>query len=132
MTGKPRSDLPLTPFGQWLLARLDERDMRRIDLARATGRSAGLVAKWLYHSDPRPPSCERIAAALMLPVDQVLEAAGHRPIQRAGSELRREAENLIQRLPEPLLVPVIAMLRGLARDADATLTRTAEAIADHA
>ena len=130
MSPASRPTADLTPFGRWLMDRLDEREMTRADLARAVGRSSGLVAKWLYSNAPLPASCDRIAAALMLPVDQVLEAAGHRPVASPQSDLRREAQNLLTRIPEPLLVPLIAMLRGLARDADTTLRSTAEAIAN--
>lgn len=123
MDNRTRSPQELTPFGRWLMDRLEERQMKRADLARKLDVFSGNISRWLYRSNPETDMSVRIAQALMLPLDDVLLAAGHRPAGAAGGELSREAAAILERIPEELLVGVIPMLRGLASDQAATRAR---------
>lgn len=109
-----------TPFGVWLLKELQRRELTQADLTRKTGVATGMVSKWIYRPDktPSPKSCDLIADALMLPVDVVLTAAGHRPPdQPPRGNVRQEAANLLDLIPEPLVAGLIPQLRGLANAA---------------
>lgn len=61
-------------------------------LAEACDVSIGLAAKWVsdnprYHVRPSPTSCAKIAAALGVDLDRVLELAGHRAPSAATAEV---------------------------------------------
>jgi transcriptional regulator with XRE-family HTH domain len=110
-----------TAFGAWLLKRLQLNEMNRSDLARAAGVNPSTVSKWIYADRPTPASCELIADALKIPVDRVLEAAGHRqPDTSPEGEVRKEIANLLQFIPEQLLVPFVPALRGLTHRQEQT------------
>jgi hypothetical protein len=65
----------------------------------------------------------------MIPADEVLVAAGHRPADAApDTPIRQEIMNLIADLPEPLLAPLVPMLRALKAQERAVLIRIAEAM----
>lgn len=64
-------------FKDWLRRELQERGWDQAELVRRTGASSSLVSYWLSGARvPQRHSCEDIAAALGLPVQIVLEAAG--------------------------------------------------------
>lgn len=64
-------------FGEWLAAELKERNWSRNELGRRAKVDSGLVSRWVKgERTPSRRSCEDIAAALGLPVQIVLEAAG--------------------------------------------------------
>lgn len=66
-------------FGAWLRRQLKRRQMRQADLARRLETSSGVVSHWARDTRvPEPESCQGIADALGLSVDEVLTAAGHR------------------------------------------------------
>lgn len=129
MTRPTRPESDLTPFGRWLLDRLEERSMSRADLMRAANTTSTAVSGWLYGKTPRIGSCVTIASALHLPLEEVLVEAGHLPRAVATTEslLRQEAINQLYRMPEQLLITVTPMLRGLADQAQPTLQRLHEA-----
>lgn len=106
-------------FGRWLIAQLRSREMNQRDLAGRIGLHASTVSKWIYGVDvPTIASCDLIADALMVPIEQVLAAAGHpTPIVHPTGNIRREAANLLELIPEPLIVGLIPQLRGLANAA---------------
>lgn len=114
---------PVTPFGVWLLAALEQRGWTRRQFALRAGVSSSMVGRWLVRHRPTPASCARIAAALGLPLDLVLAEAGHpRPVPPGDASPRREeAHHLVDRLPEPLLIPALVLLRGLADHAADTI-----------
>lgn len=124
---RPASDL--IPFGVWLMARLDERNMTRAQLSRATGIRTGHISSMIYLSPPGPWLCAEIAHALLIPADEVLVAAGHRPADAApDTPMRRELMNLISELPDPLLAPLVPMLRALKAQERAVLLRIEEVL----
>jgi hypothetical protein len=125
--GRPESDL--IPFGRWLIDRLEERSMSKADLARASGIRSGHISRMIYTSPPETWVCAQIAHALMVPVDEVLVAADHRPADAApDTPLRKELMALIAELPDPLLAPLVPMLRALKAQERAVLLRIAESI----
>jgi hypothetical protein len=125
--GRPESEL--TPFGRWLMDRLEERDMTRADLSRASGIRSGHISRMIYTAPPETWVCAQIAHGLMIPVDEVLVAAGHRPEDAApDTPIRKELMSLIADLPDPLLAPLVPMLRALKAQERAVLIRISEAM----
>lgn len=102
-------------FANWLQRELDAVDWTGSDLARKMDVFPSLIRKWLTEQQlPKPKQCAMLAEALNLPLDAVLDAAGHRG--RAGlpeSAERREAYDLVAALPEGQLPTVLRMLRAL-------------------
>ncbi len=90
-------------FGQWLRRQMmkQEGGMSQAELARKVGTSAGLVSDWIR--DVRVPSsesCDKIADALGLDIDEVLVRAGHRPpLGGNDSPLLRELSAVVRGLP---------------------------------
>ncbi|MDP9354733.1 MAG: helix-turn-helix domain-containing protein [Chloroflexota bacterium] len=102
-------------FSAWLRSYLEEEDMSQSELAREIGAYPSLVSKWVNGVQrPRPEQCRLIAEALSLPLDEVLAYAGHRPADLGTQgEIRREIVAILDQIPEPLLVPLVPMLRAL-------------------
>jgi transcriptional regulator with XRE-family HTH domain len=67
-------------FAAWFRQQLKRREWNQSDAARKLGVSSGVVSRW-YRGDrlPDPKSCDLIADLFVVPVDMVLELAGHRP-----------------------------------------------------
>lgn len=69
-----------TPFGNWLRRQIVARDMTQAEFAERAGFNKGVVSKWVTgRLNPRPDSLERIADALHVSIDEVLDASGLRP-----------------------------------------------------
>lgn len=67
-------------FAAWLKQHNRRREWNQVDLARKVGASTSTVSRWIAGTViPDPASCERIADAFLLPLDDVLIAAGHKP-----------------------------------------------------
>ncbi|MCC6945490.1 MAG: hypothetical protein IT335_12985 [Thermomicrobiales bacterium] len=129
MSRRSRPESDLTPFGRWLMDRLDERDMTRAQLSQATGIRTGHISRMIYESPPESWLCAQIAHGLMIPVDEALVAAGHRPADAApDTPLKQELANLINSLPERLLAPLLPMLRALKAQERAVLIRMGDAM----
>ena len=120
-------------FSEWLRNWLEEEFMSQSELARQIGAYPSLVSKWVNGVQrPRPEQCRLIAEALGLPLDYVLAHAGHRPADLGTQgEIRREIVALLDHIPEPLLVPLVPMLRGLMAPSvqESTMRRMQEWIA---
>lgn len=66
-------------FAAWLHRQLQRREWNLSDLGRKADVKPSVVSRWSRGERvPSPESCERIADALGLPLDEVLAAAGHR------------------------------------------------------
>lgn len=94
-------------FGDWLEARLLERDMRQYQLAEIIGTSPGAVSSWVNNvKRPTRRSCRAIADALEVPRDDALRAAGYiltmpgRPgtLRAAASAAHEEFEEDFQKV----------------------------------
>ena len=69
--------LATTTLGELILARQRELGLRSADLAHLTGTTEATVSRWVHgRSRPVPSNLERLANALRLPYDQMVEAAG--------------------------------------------------------
>lgn len=67
-------------FGVWFEQQLKSREMNQSEFARKLGVKQGMVSNWIRGARiPDPGSCDRIADALGLSIDEVLIQAGHRP-----------------------------------------------------
>ena len=100
-------------FGPWLDAQLRERGMTQAELARKMETSTGAISSWIHGKrHPTPASCRSIAGILRLPVDVVLEAAGHRPPSRDDLPADvREVAALMEGLPEVHRTEIVAFAR---------------------
>lgn len=67
-------------FAQWFVAQLRRREWNQSDFARRTDVPQTTVSAWSRGIRlPDPASCDKIADAFLLPLDDVLVRAGHRP-----------------------------------------------------
>jgi hypothetical protein len=74
----------------------------------------------MFVSRPSAASCQLVADALHVDVSDVLLAAGY-PVGRSPSpsgELRSEATQLIELMPEALLLPYVIGMRAIVGNAD--------------
>jgi transcriptional regulator with XRE-family HTH domain len=111
-------------FGSWLREQIQLRGWSQSDLARRIESHPSLVSKWVRGLQlPQPRQCARLALAFNIDSTTVLEMAGHvSPHQfeffihdvLADSPVRHEILQLLNEVPEPLLVPLIPMLRAMA------------------
>jgi transcriptional regulator with XRE-family HTH domain len=86
-------------FGRWLQRQLDRREWTQADFARKVNLSTGTVNHWITAKRiPDPPSCDRIADALFLDVQDVLRHAGHLSETPDDSEHVRELIAMIRRV----------------------------------
>lgn len=68
-------------FGSWLKKQLFRRQMNQAEFARRASLPTSTVSNWTTgRSVPDPDACDAIAEALFLRLDDVLAAAGHRPL----------------------------------------------------
>ncbi len=101
-------------FGTWLKRQLMRQEgMNQSDLARKVGTSPGLVSDWLRDVRiPSPESCDKIADALGLDIDEVLVRAGHRPpLVHDDNPLLRELSAVVRQLPPHEREEVLAYAR---------------------
>ncbi|MFM9107885.1 MAG: helix-turn-helix domain-containing protein [Chloroflexota bacterium] len=95
---------PASRFPAWLRQHLAAREWTQAEFARRAGVSRNVVSQWAGGSRrPNAASAARIADALYLPLDDVLAAAGMRPI-RPGDP--------------PHVARFVWMIRNLAWDDD--------------
>jgi transcriptional regulator with XRE-family HTH domain len=67
-------------FATWLEGQLRRREWSQADFVRRTGFSSGVVSSWVTGSrKPKPESADRIASALSVDLDEVLDLIGARP-----------------------------------------------------
>lgn len=126
-------------FPAYLKGQLAARGWSKSDLARAAGVSKQSVGYYtsddtFYRVTPSPQACERMAAALGVDMDEVLEAAGHRkrPAVIDTHPLdaeRRETMQLLTLVPDDDLATVKSVIRrfiaaGPAHPHDSTRIRT--------
>lgn len=77
----------VTPFTEWLTEQIRLADMSQAEFARLAGiPSPAVVSRWVSgESKPSIEMCRRIAQALRVDIDFVLEKAGYRPTSMAGA-----------------------------------------------
>ncbi|MDX6496287.1 MAG: Helix-turn-helix domain [Gaiellales bacterium] len=67
-----------TTLGELILSRQRELGLRATDVAERVGTTDTMVSRWIHgHNRPAPASLARLAAALEVPLDVMMEAAGH-------------------------------------------------------
>lgn len=87
------------PFSGWFRDKLAEREWTQSDFARRSGVSHNVVSQWATGKRiPYPESCQVIADTLYLPFDDVLRAAGHRPVEDGRPEYINRLKSLIDRV----------------------------------
>ena len=79
-------------FGDWLKSELVERRISMAELARMMHVNPGAVSRWASNQRlPDPESCRRIALALGISQNLVLEKAGHESVRDLrADQLRQE------------------------------------------
>jgi transcriptional regulator with XRE-family HTH domain len=88
-------------FSDWFRKELRRRRWRQADFVRESGISKGTVSQWFRGTRvPEPDSCDRIAEALHIDRDVVLDKAGHRQDveEIPVDDPRRELHALIDRI----------------------------------
>jgi transcriptional regulator with XRE-family HTH domain len=86
-------------FGRWLRQQLVRHQMSITTFASKIGVSHSSVSLWVEGKRvPNPKSCDKIADVLLVPLDEVLALAGHRP-RDIGPDVPSDA---VQRL-QPLI-----------------------------
>lgn len=68
-------------FSQWFARQLTRHEWTQSDFARRAKVATSTVSNWASGARvPDPTSCDLIADVLRVPLDEVLAAAGHRPL----------------------------------------------------
>jgi transcriptional regulator with XRE-family HTH domain len=66
-----------TPLGELILARQRELGLRSVEVAALTGTTEATISRWVHgRSKPARKNLARLAAALQVPQERVIEAAG--------------------------------------------------------
>jgi transcriptional regulator with XRE-family HTH domain len=116
-------------FSPWFRRQLRLRDWSQAVFVRRTGVSSGTVSQWATgRRRPDPASCDLIAEAFAVPLDEVLRVAGHRPADERSpdDEYKDRLKVLIDGIPVSMLGPVLPMLQGLYDDAQRSRLRVVE------
>lgn len=86
-------------FWKWFRDQLDEREWTQADFARRSGLSNNVVSQWARAKrHPTPESCQLIADTFYLPLDEVLRAAGIRPVEDGRPEYITRFRGMIDRI----------------------------------
>lgn len=87
-------------FGDWLMDRLIEQDMKPADLSRATGMDSAVISNLVNNKriQPAVDSCKAIAKALSIPLKEVYIAAGILPPEPERDPIADAIMNLISDL----------------------------------
>jgi transcriptional regulator with XRE-family HTH domain len=90
---------------EFLGDRIRERSWTIPHFAKAVGVSPQLAYKWMaedpaYRITPGPKSCEKIASALGVDLDSVLELAGHRPQRSPELQLSARRQSIRAQLDQ--------------------------------
>lgn len=105
-------------FGTWLAQQLKRNEWTQADLARKSHLSQGRISDWLNNKRrPSPASCDKLADALNVAVDDVLTMAGHRPKSDGDDDPQAAAMIALirkTRWTEERAEPVRAMLASMA------------------
>jgi transcriptional regulator with XRE-family HTH domain len=86
-------------FRTYLARQLLRREWTQADLARRSGLSPGRISEWMHGKRiPSPESCDRLADALGVDVDDLLVVAGHRPKERSNDPETAALASLLWRI----------------------------------
>lgn len=88
----------ISPFGEWLKEQAAARNLNLAQTARRAGLSKSTLTLAMYGHRPRVQTCQALADALQLPVEQVLRAAGHLDQKEDGFEIPPELWDLVRDL----------------------------------
>jgi len=101
-------------FGDWLLAQLKANDWSMSKFGQLCGVSHVAVSRWISgERQPEPESCQVIAQALKVPVEEVYRRAGV-PLSRPNLTTTAEtALHLFRLLSEQDQDRLLAMMRAL-------------------
>src|SRR5690242_15637061 len=70
-------NVPEPTFGAWSQRQLERREWTQSDLSRRSGISHGRISDWVRDVRlPNPDSCDKLADALGIELDEVLARAG--------------------------------------------------------
>lgn len=104
-------------FSQWLRRRIEETGLSERQVAHGARLGARTVNSILHHPefDPRPETCQKLAAFFQVPVDYLMRLAGHLPPRRPPDVQPGEEELLADyRLLNPQRRRAVReMVRGL-------------------
>jgi transcriptional regulator with XRE-family HTH domain len=91
-------------FGQWLKDELSARGMKAADLTRATnGRlQSGVISNFTREkrSNPEHETCQLIAQAFNIPVEEVYRAAGYLPPVNGSNPTIEQVAHIMRGLDE--------------------------------
>lgn len=105
-------------FGEWIQQRLDNRRWNQADFCRAAGIADATLSRIMSGTRAVGPDVTTaIARALGEPPDRVFRAAGLLPPVPPPVSEEQEALHILRQLPGVARDAALAMLRGLARQA---------------
>lgn len=99
-------------FGDWLGQQLAWREWSPADFERRSKTSKANISRWLSNDRlPDPASCQKIADALRIDLNEILMRAGHLPA-RSTRQRPRSFEDLFHEMEmeRPIAVPVVEQL----------------------
>jgi transcriptional regulator with XRE-family HTH domain len=110
-------------FPDWLQSELDRRGWRATELARRADLDDGIISRALSGARvPSVGSLEKIAAALDIPIEEVLRPAGILPPDKKHDARATELAYKISKLPEPYISIVENMVHTF-REGDERASR---------
>lgn len=104
---------PMTPFGLWLTAQLQSKDLTLTEVADRMGLPLTTVARWRYSFLPNLENAALLAKALGMEVSDVTGAAGLDDRHSHPDPIRAEVHQLVNMIDTPYLVALLPMLRGI-------------------
>ena len=116
---------PTPPLAEWLTAACQKRELSWAEASRRAGLHQGAISAYVRGKQPGLDACKALSSFFQVPLEYVLQLAGHADIARSLSELPPELRTLvhdIEQLPEPLQRAVIkawrAVLEGIQAGRD--------------
>lgn len=103
-------------FGAWLRVQIKRRGLTQTEFAERAGTVQSVVSRWIRGERlPDTDSCDRIADALGVHIDEVLVRASHRPDINGDPPVVRDLVSRVRRIQwdEQRAAMVLAMFDAL-------------------
>lgn len=127
---------PVLAFGDWLKSEMDRRGLSITELAEKMDVRTGTVSRWVNNQRiPEPSMTIRIADAMALDPDVVLDMAGHRALRKPAttSDIMSELQSIEKMYAERVdrLRDELRQIAGVSVSLAAAIPSTTDAFRKH-